>query len=81
MYGVRQLSNTWLLNPVKPGSCVRVKRRIGSKKKKKKNWMNAGEGINKSVRIRIENRDHTFTVRLNGLCLLSCLLGGLTVLV
>lgn len=48
--------------------------------KKKKNWI-AGEGTNKSVRIRIENRDHTFTVRLNGLCLLSCLLGGLTVLV
>lgn len=55
------------------GSCVRVN--------KKMNRMNRGEGSNKSVKIRIENRDHTFTVRVKGLCLLSYLLGGLTLLV
>lgn len=57
-------------------SCVRVNRRIRSKKKKSR--MNTGEGTNKSARIRIENRDHTFTVRMSPPCLLSYLLGGST---
>lgn len=43
-----------------------------------KSRMHKDEGTNKSCRIRIENRDHTFTVRMSGLCASSHSLGVLT---